>query len=126
MPRLEHFAIYADDTTALAEFYGDLLGMSVLKKGAGDRPGYFLGDGHGGAIEIIGRPAGFAPVNQRWVCHLAFWCDDPAQLEARVKALGLVIEPDTRVDDAAMTTFFFNDPAGNRCQIVWRSEPLGG
>lgn len=124
MPKIEHFAIYADDTTALAQFYVALLGMRVVKTGAGANPGYFLSDGHGGAIEIIGRPAG-SSVNQRWVCHLAFWSDDIKALEASVKAKGLAIEDETRVHDAAMSTFFFNDPAGNRCQIVWRSEPLG-
>ena len=124
MPRIEHFAIYADDTTALADFYVALLGMRVVKKGTGDPPGYFLADGHGGAIELIGRPAG-AAVNQRWVCHLAFWSDEMPALEARVQALGLAIEHDTRVDEDVMQTFFFNDPAGNRCQIVWRREPLG-
>ncbi len=123
MPRIEHFAIYADDTRALAQFYVEVLAMRVVKQGTGDNPGYFLADGHGGAIEIIGRPAG-ASVNQRWVCHLAFWSDDVAVLEQRVTALGFVIEGETRVDDEGLKTFFFSDPAGNRCQIVWRREPL--
>ncbi len=124
MARFEHFAIYADDTTALAEFHMSLFGLAIARKGAGDPPGYFLADEAGGAIEIIGRPAGSPPVNQRWVCHLAYWSDDVAAAEKQVRALGIDIEPETRVDNDELKTFFFLDPAGNRIQVVWRREPL--
>ena len=34
-------------------------------------------------------------------------------------------EADTEVDNERMRTAFFDDPEGNRAQIVWRSRPLG-
>jgi len=77
-------------------------------------------------VEIIGRPQDQSNANQRWVCHLAFWVDDFASAHAALKTRGLVFETDTFVDNDEMRTAFFNDPEGNRCQIVWRRRPLGG
>ncbi len=125
MARLEHFAIYAADSTALKNFYVEALGMRVALESAGDPPGYFLTDEQGMALEIIGRPAGESNVNQRWVCHLAFWVDDLAAKRAELERRGLVFETETVVDNDAIKTAFFRDPEGNRCQIIWRSRRLG-
>jgi glyoxylase I family protein len=125
MPVIEHFAIYAADAPRLKDFYVDAFGMSVAVDSGGDPPGYFLTDGRGMAIEIIGRPAGQTGANQRWVCHLAFWVDDFAAVRDAIAARGIQFEADTAVDNDAMKTAFFNDPEGNRLQIVWRRNPLG-
>ena len=125
MARLEHFAIYAADLEALKDFYIRTMGLKVVRVGAGNPPGgYFLADDRGGAIEIIARPEDQSNANQRWVCHLAFWVDDVAAKRAELEQLGLAFEPDTAVDDDAFRTCFFHDPEGNRCQLVWRREPL--
>lgn len=125
MARLEHFAIYAADLEALKDFYIHVMGMKVARVGGGNPPGgYFLADGHGGAIEIIARPADQANANQRWVCHLAFWVDDVFGKKAELERLGIRFETDTAADDADIKTCFFHDPEGNRCQLVWRSRPL--
>ncbi len=58
MSKIEHFAIYAADAPRLKDFYVEAFGMTVLVDSGGDPPAYFLGDSHGGAIEIIGRPPG--------------------------------------------------------------------
>jgi glyoxylase I family protein len=125
MPHLEHFAIYAADSTALADFYVRVFGMRIALKAGGDPPGFFLVDDQGMAVEIIGRPPGTAGANQRWVCHLAFSVDDVAAKRAKLEGLGIVFETETAVDNDEMKTAFFNDPAGNRCQIVWRKRQLG-
>ena len=124
MARIEHFAVYADDTRALKAFYVDALGLRVVVEGGGDPPGYFLADDAGMAVEIIGRPAGEPRVNQRWVCHLAFWVEDVAGTRAALEARGIVFETETAVDTDRARTAFFHDPEGNRCQIVWRNPPL--
>jgi glyoxylase I family protein len=123
--RIEHFAIYADDSRALADFYVSALGLRVIVESGGDPPGFFLADDQGMAIEILGRPAGSAGVNQRWVCHLAIWVDDVPAKRAELERLGIVFETETLVDRDDMKTAFFKDPAGNRCQIVWRRRALG-
>lgn len=127
MPNIEHFAIYGDDPHALKAFYEDVLGMrTVLANPNGNPAGYFLADDRGGALEVIGRPDGARGVNQRYVCHIAFVV--PAEeFDAtidRLKALGHTFEAETVVDTPQMRTAFFNDPEGNRVQIVWRASPL--
>ena len=58
MSRIEHFAIYADDPTALKDFYVRAFGLHVIFESGGDPPAYFLADDHGMAIEVLGRPPG--------------------------------------------------------------------
>ena len=125
MSSIEHFAIYADDAPALKRFYEEAFGMKTIFEGAGDPPGYFLADERGMAIEIIGRPKGQMGANQRWVCHLAFWVEDYNAARAAFEARGVTFEVDTLVDNDSLRTGFFNDPEGNRVQIVWRKKKLG-
>jgi glyoxylase I family protein len=125
MSRIEHFAVYADDSTALKDFYVRVLGLHVIVESRGTPPGFFLADDHGIALEVLGRPMGNSGVNQRWVCHLAFWVDDFASKRTELERLGVVFEPETLVDNDEMKTAFFTDPGGNRCQIVWRHRRLG-
>ncbi len=125
MAKIEHFAIYAADSAALADFYIRVFGMRTAVESGGDPPAFFLVDDQGMSIEIIGRPPGNSGANQRWVCHLAFWVDDVAAKRAELERLGIVFETDTLVETDDVKTAFFNDPAGNRCQIVWRRGRLG-
>jgi glyoxylase I family protein len=125
MSQIEHFAIYADDPIALKDFYVGIFGLHVIFEGAGNPPAYFLADDHGMAIEVLGRPAGNAGVNQRWVCHLALWIDDVPAKRAELERLGIVFESETLVDNDELKTAFFTDPGANRSQIVWRKKRLG-
>lgn len=127
MPRIEHVALYADGhPSALKDFYAEAFGLRVVVDNAeGDPPGYFLADDAGFALELIGRPAGQAGVNQRYVCHVCFLVADVAATRRDLEARGLAFEPDTVVANDAMTTAFFRDPEGNRIQVVHRPRPLG-
>ena len=126
MGKLEHFAIYAADAPALKDFYVEAMGLRVIVESGGQPPGYFLADDAGMALELIGRPEGESAANQRWVCHVAFRVEDFAATRAALERRGIVFETDTVVETDSMRTAFFNDPEGNRCQIVWRNPPLGG
>jgi glyoxylase I family protein len=126
MARIEHAAIFAEDPSSLKDFYLQAFGLKVLVDNAqGSPPGYFLGDDHGTALEIIGRPSGSENVNQRYVCHVAFVVEDVATKRLEIEEMGLTFEVETVVDNESMTTAFCNDPAGNRIQIVRRKRPLG-
>jgi glyoxylase I family protein len=126
MAQIEHMAIYAADSTALKEFYVQALGLEVVLTNSDNPPGYFLADDRGTALEIIPRPAGESNVNQRWVCHVAFWVDDVATKQSELERLGMVFETETAVNNDSIKTSFFRDPEGNRCQIIWRQKPLSG
>jgi glyoxylase I family protein len=92
MPSIEHFAVYADDSARLAGFYVQVMGLRVIVESGGEPPGFFLADDHGMAIEVLGRPPGTPGVNQRWVCHLAFWVDDYAAKRTELERHGVIFE----------------------------------
>ncbi len=126
MARIEHFAIFAADLDALRTFYQEALGLRVLVDNS-QAPirGYFLADDGGSVLEIIARPAGVPAADTRYVCHTAFAVADYAAARVALERRGARFETDTEVDTDAVRTAFFHDPDGNRCQIVWRSRPLG-
>jgi glyoxylase I family protein len=125
MARMEHFALFANDAAVLKDFYVQVMGLRIaVDNGAGKPPGYFLVDDAGMALEIIGRPAGVEAGDTRYLCHVAFAVEDVEAEQRRLEGLGLTFEAETVVNTPAMKTSFFRDPAGNRCQIVWRAAPL--
>jgi glyoxylase I family protein len=125
MPHIEHFALFADDLDRLRRFYQEEFGMTVaLDNSRAPVRGYFLADPRGGVLEIIERPAGTAVGSTRYLCHAAFWVEDFDAARDRLAAGGATFESETAIDTPDFRTLFFADPAGNRCQIVWRSQPL--
>ena len=125
MSRIEHFAIYADDPTALKDFYvgsfrspRDLRerrrSAGVLPRGRprhGDR-GAGPAGGHirrQSALDVPSRTLGRRRPGKK----------------AELESLGIVFETETLVDNDELKTAFFKDPGGNRCQIVWRKKRLG-
>lgn len=125
MTRIEHFALFASDIESLKRFYEEAFGLRVVLDNSKANPaGYFLADEGGSVLEIIARPGQEDPVRQRYVCHIAFQVDDVGSSRQALERRGLVFETETAVDTPGMKTAFFNDPEGNRCQIVWRRNAL--
>lgn len=126
MPQIEHFAIFAADPATLKTFYKEALGFRVVvDNGHTTPPGYFLAGDDGSALEIIGRPAGVGAVDTRHVCHVAFRVDDYDAAKSALERRGVRFETDSEVLTDSFRTGFFDDPDGNRCQIIWRDRPLG-
>ena len=87
--------------------------------------GYFLADDGGSVLEIIARPPDTPAPSTRYACHAAFWVDDYDQGKRDLIRWARQFEADTEVVSDTIKTGFFNDPQGNRLQIIWRSTPLG-
>ena len=127
MARIEHFALFADDLEALRAFYADTLGLRVIVDNSkAPIAGYFLTDDGGSVIEIIARPPGTPVFSTRYQCHVAFLVADYASAKADLEKHGAHFEVETEVHNDSIHTGFFDDPQGNRLQIVWRAKPLGG
>lgn len=126
MARIEHFALFGDDLAALRAFYEGVMGLRVIVDNSkAPVRGYFLEDDGGSVLEVIERPANTPRPNARYSCHAAFLVDDYAGTKAELIGRGAIFEPDTEIDNDSMKTGFFDDPEGNRVQIVWRAQPLG-
>ena len=125
MATLEHVAISTtpEAFAATVQFYQTVFGMHIVREAvdARGRNLAFVGDGQGGRIEIMayGLPALPAPN------HLAFGVsheDFDATIE-RLKAAGVKVDPPMPAGSSDRLGYF-DDPAGNRCQIVARANPL--
>lgn len=123
--RIEHFAIYAEDTVALADWYCEKFGLKVVFRNEQQPPTFFVADGEGMAIEIIGRPPRAQPIDFGDVFHFAFLVDDFDKTLADLQAKGVEFEDELQFAGGAVRLCYFADPAGNRGQIVYRAEPLG-
>ncbi|MCA9117049.1 MAG: VOC family protein [Planctomycetaceae bacterium] len=122
--RIEHFAIYAADTTALASWYCTHFGLKQIFSNEDSPPTYFLADEHGMAIEIIGRPPREA-LDLKQVFHFAFLPEDFEAEVARLREAGVPLEQEIGGADGGVRLCYFDDPEGNRGQVVWRKKPLG-
>lgn len=126
MPRIEHFAIFATDLETTKNFYTDVLGLRVVVDNtSAPVRGYFVADDHGTVLEIVERPPTERAASTRYICHTAVWVDDYDAARAALVNHGVSLELDSEVNTPAVRTIFFPDPDGNRCQIIWRSSPLG-
>ena len=120
MITLEHVAITTtpDKFAETVKFYREVFDLKVVR----ETPEFvFLSDGQGGRIEVqaYGEPALPDP------SHLAFG----VPLEQFDALVASVRRAGARVDEPRTTASgdrlcYFNDPAGNRAQVVARKNPL--
>jgi predicted enzyme related to lactoylglutathione lyase len=121
--QLEHVGIPAskENIGEVVAFYQKHFGWTTVRE-IGDPPAMiFVSDGTGGRLEIYiaaGEPMAHP-------AHLAFAVsiDEFDALQERMAADGVVFDNVTQ-NPAGDKLAFFNDPHGNRAQIVGRLEPM--
>ena len=124
---VEHMAIAAKDTAALARWYINTLGFRAVVEG-GDGT-WFVGPPEGEAvIEIIraseAQPTERARNDPGW-SHLAFTVTDFDAVVAALRAKNVTFTGDVQGMPGAQRLAFFLDLDGNVLQIVDRPKPLG-
>jgi glyoxylase I family protein len=125
---IEHIAIAAKDTAALARWYCDTLGFRVVVEG-GPQGTWFVGPPEGEALVEIVR-ATTAPRTERdrndagW-SHLAFTVADFDAVVASLTAKGVRFIGDVTGAPGERRLAFFPDGEGNVLQLVQRPQPLG-
>jgi glyoxylase I family protein len=135
---VEHVAIAAKNTEALARWYCDTLGFRVVVPGRSQAAGmggqggqgtWFVGPPEGGAVvEII--PAGDAPrtdhaPDDAGMRHIAFTVDDFDAVYNALVAKQVPFTGDVIGAPGERRIAFFTDPEGNLLQLVYRPQPLG-
>lgn len=121
--QLEHVGIPAskENIGEVVAFYQQHFGWTTVRE-IGDPPAMiFVSDGAGGRLEIYiaaGEPMAHP-------AHLAFAVsiDEFDALQERMAADGVVFDNVTQ-NPAGDKLAFFNDPHGNRAQIVGRLAPM--
>lgn len=123
---LEHVGIRTSAETfeQTIRFYTDLLGWRVIEERPSTSPDdrvSFIADGRGGAFEVFVGSG--LPIEDP--AHLAFAVpfDDFPELAQRLTQAGVALD-EPFINDVGDQISFFNDPAGNRAQIVGRLKTL--
>jgi predicted enzyme related to lactoylglutathione lyase len=121
--RMEHVGIPAQgelfDQTV--QFYVQVFGWTLVREMGGDSRLAFVSDGRGGVLEILDVPGDGIPNP----AHLAFMVP-LGEFDAtrdRLAELGVAFDP-VVTTGAGDHLAYFNDPAGNRAQLVGRKTPL--
>lgn len=121
--RLEHVGIIAhgDLYEPTVHFYEQIFGWKRIRESQAPARLVFLADGSGGVIEIIDTTG---PGIQN-PAHLAFEVPAEAfdEVRGRLADAGVAFDPTIRTPAGDLLAFF-NDPAGNRAQLVGRVKPL--
>ncbi|MGH2355761.1 MAG: VOC family protein [Chloroflexota bacterium] len=125
---IEHIAIAAKDTGALARWYCDTLGFRAVVDG-GPQGTWFVGPPEGAAlVEIV--PATDGPRAERdrndagW-SHLAFTVSDFDAVVSSLKSKGVTFVGEPGGLPGERRLAFLLDREGNVLQLVQRPRPLG-
>jgi catechol-2,3-dioxygenase len=125
---LDHYNLRADGPMLdrLRDFYRDVVGLTV-----GDRPpfrrfGYWLYSGERAVLHLsLADDGEQRPAAVNTFAHAAFNCTGRAELEQRLKALGIPYRT-AQVPLLQIAQLFFRDPAGNGIELQFdASEPPG-
>ena len=126
--KIEHTAYQVADPAALAKWYVDHLGLTMKRVQTAPPFGHFLADdGDAVMLEFYNHPKiavpdyhGLDPM----VLHIAFVCDDVAEVRQRLTAAGASPVGDVQVTDAGDHIAMLRDPWGLAIQFVQRAEKM--
>jgi catechol 2,3-dioxygenase-like lactoylglutathione lyase family enzyme len=121
----EHIGIYAQDTAGLSQWYVENLGFKVVRtlEKEGRPPIFFLQAEEGLAIEILptNSPRAERQLSDPGYSHIGLVVDDFNEVVTSLQAKGVVVQ-DIRTTTNGWTIGYFNDPEGNRLEMVYRPK----
>lgn len=121
MARIQHIAVHAHDTDALADFYIKTFGMEEVSRlpAQDGRWRHFLSDGHINLAILPGRLDAPEGIN-----HFGFQVDDvDTASEAAVKG-GAKVNAERVPQDGRGNEAFIKDPIGQRVDLSAKGWPL--
>ena len=121
----EHIGIYATDTTQLSQWYIDVLGFKIVRtlEKEGRPPIFFLEAEEGLSIEILPTksPRSERQLSDPGYSHIGLIVDDFDEVVASLQDKGISVQ-DIRTTTNGWTIGYFNDPEGNRLEMVYRPK----
>jgi glyoxylase I family protein len=123
---VDHVAIAAKDSKALAQWYCDFLGLRILFDNGKVPPTYLVGGDMGGVVEIMPDNGGAVSSHQPLdpgIRHIAFRVADFEAAYGKLQGNVLGLTPAAPAAGGGQVAFF-HDPEGNLIQIVSRDRDL--
>ena len=125
--KLEHFALNVENPLAMANWYVEQLGLSIVKRN--DKAPFmtFLADDSGRImIEIYKNPADEVPPYREMnplLVHLAFVSEDPEKDKNRLQKAGATLVTDDQLEDGSHL-IMMRDPWGLSIQLCKRGTSM--
>ncbi len=123
---IEHTALNVPDPVAFAAWYGQHLGMRVVRHLPHANQTHFLADEGTGILEIYCNPPDQVPdyrAMHHLILHLAFKSTDAAADSRRLIAAGATFVEEVRPPDGSLL-MMLRDPWGIALQLCQRATPL--
>ena len=119
----EHIGLYAADTTGLSNWYMGKLGFTLVRtlEKEGRPPIYFLKGEKGMVIEILPTSSSRTArqLSDPGYSHIGLVVDDFEQATLLLQSRGVSVQ-DVRQTSNGWTIGYFDDPEGNRLEIIHR------
>lgn len=126
--KFEHFALNVPDARAMARWYVEHLGFTVVRRREDAPFTHFLADDTGRVIvELYTNPAATIPnyaSAHPLTFHFALVADDARAERARLERAGAVFSAQDLLPDGSVL-FMLRDPWGVPVQLCQRAQPLG-
>lgn len=126
--RLEHLALNVVDPEKTAAWYGEHLGLKVVRAGKDIARTTFLATCDGAVlIELYNNNSAPVPAYAQkhpLELHLAFSSDDPQTEAERLLRAGAVLSEPARRTPAGDEVVMLRDPFGLALQLVKRAQPM--
>jgi len=123
---IEHVAVCAQDTEALAKWYVEKLGFVECYRGSKTPPTLFVKQAGGSMIEIMPQqgPRPSRKDNDGGLAHLALSVGDFDAALAALMSRGVKLEGEPKEASGGVKVAFFRDPEGNLIQAIYRPKAL--
>jgi catechol 2,3-dioxygenase-like lactoylglutathione lyase family enzyme len=124
--KLEHIAFNVNDPEAVAAWYAEHLGFTVVLHKPAAHQTHFLSDGAGSVIEIYCNPANEVPdyaSQNPLIFHLAVVSEDPPKDAERLIAAGAQWVEEV-IPEEGSHLIMLRDPWGLALQLCKRAKPL--
>lgn len=125
--KLEHFALNVEDPRAMAKWYVDYMGLTIVKQVEKAPFMTFLADNSGKImIEIYKNPADQVPPYQEMnplLIHLAFVSENPEADKIRLQKVGASLVTNDTFEDGTHL-IMMRDPWGLSIQLCKRGIPM--
>ena len=125
---IEHSAWQVQDPVAVAAWYGENFGFTILRKFDNPAQAHFLADAAGRVVlEIYNNPKLAVPdygAMDPLLLHIAFLTSDPAAVRDRLLPAGASLVDDLFITPAGDELVMLRDPWGFPVQLVKRASPL--
>ena len=126
--RLEHVAINVEDPVSMAKWYGQNLGMKLVRKGPPPVNMHFISDAGGNMmLEIYHNPPDAVPDYTSMdplLLHISFMVDNVKDIRKKLIAAGATPVGEITITSSGDELAMLRDPWGVAIQFVKRTKPM--